>query len=75
MFKLKLEMRSDQGQGQNSKIKTSEKQTYAILLLVAFSFFVLITPRYIFLLYDIFVDYTKTPESFAGFLLILQYYA
>ena len=73
MLIMKPEVWSDQGQGQNqgqnSKIKTSEKQTFAILLLVAFSFFILITLRYIFLLYDIFVDYSKTPESFAGFFL------
>ena len=73
MFIMKPEVRSDQGrgqsQGQNSKIKTSEKQTYAILLLVAFSFFILITPIYIFLLYDIFVDFTETPKSYAEFYL------
>ena len=70
---MKPEVRSDQCQGQslgqNSKMKISEKQTYAILLLVAFSFFILTTPRYIFFLYDIFVVYSKTPESFAGFFL------
>ena len=68
-FIMKLEVRSDQGQGQNSKMKTWEKQTFAILLLVAFCFFILITPRYIFLLYTAFVDYSKTPASFAGFYL------
>ena len=70
---MKPEMRSGQGQGQsqgqNFKMKTWEKQTYAILLLVAFCFFILITPRYIFLLYTTFVDYSKTPESYAGFYL------
>ena len=70
---MKPEVRSDQGQGQSqgqsSKMKTSEKQTYAILLLVAFSFFILITPIYIFLLYDIFVDFTETPKSYAEFYL------
>ena len=66
-------LRSDQGQGQgqsqgqNSKMKTSEKQTYAILLLVAFSFFILITLLYICLLYMRFVDFTKTPKSYAEF--------
>ena len=73
MFIMKPEVRSDQGQGQsqgqNSKMKTSEKQTYAILLLVAFSFFILITPLYIFLLYSLFVDYTKSPKSYAEFYL------
>ena len=70
---VKLDQGQSQGQGQNQgqnfKIKTSEKQTYTILLLVAFSFFILSTPRYIFLLYDIFVDYSKTPEDYAGFYL------
>ena len=74
-FIMKPELRSDQGQGQgqgqsqNSKMKTSEKQTYVILLLVTFSFFIMITPRYIFLLYTTFVDYSKTPKSYAGFYL------
>ena len=62
MFIMKPEVRSDQGQGHNSKIKTSEKQTFAILLLVAFSFFVLITPLYVCLLYMMFVDFTRTPH-------------
>ena len=66
---MKPEVRSDQGHGQNSKIKTSEKQTYAILLLVAFSFFILITPLYVCLLYMRFVDFTKTPKSYAEFYL------
>ena len=56
-----------QGQGQLKKVKGIEKQTYAILLLVSFSFFVLITPLYVSLLYTRLVDYMKTPRSFAGF--------
>ena len=73
MFIIKQEVESKQGegrnQGQNSKMKTWDKQTYAILLLVAFCFYILITPRYIFLLYTTFVDYSKTPEDYAGFYL------
>ena len=67
---MKSEVRSDQGQGQSQgqNSKTSEKQTYVILLLVAFSFFILITPIYIFLLYDIFVDFRETPKSYAEFI-------
>ena len=61
-----------QGQGQHSRIKNSEKQMYAILLLVAFSFFILITPLYAFNLYTMFVDFMKTPKSFAGFYLFFQ---
>ena len=57
-------------QGQNSKAKTSEKQIYAILLLVAFSFVIFITPMC--LLNDIFamfMDLTSTPRDFAQFYL------
>ena len=69
MMKPEVTSSQCQGQGQNSKVKTSERQTYAILLLVAFSFFVLITPLYVFLLYSLFVDYTRTPKSYAEFYL------
>ena len=50
-------------------LKSSEKQIFAILLLVAFSFFILVTPLYAFSLYSVIFDYTKTPERFAGFYL------
>ena len=56
----------DQGQ----KMKSSEKHIYAILLLVAFSFFILVTPPHAFLLYSAFVDYTKSPKAFAEFYLL-----
>ena len=69
MSEMKQEVRSDQGQGQNTKIKTLEKQTFAILLLVAFCFFILITPHFIFVVYTILVDYTESPESYARFYL------
>ena len=55
-------------QGQSSRMKSSEKQIYAILLLVAFSFVVFITPMC--LLNDIFamfMDLTSTPRDFAQF--------
>ena len=73
-FMKKPNLRSDesQGQGQSSKMKTSEKQTYAILLLVAFSFFILITPLYVCLLYIAFVDFTKSPKFYAKFYLIFN---
>ena len=58
-----------QGQYQGQKLKSPEKQIFAILLLVAFSFFVLVTPLYAFNLYSMVFDYTKTPERFAGFYL------
>ena len=59
----------DQGQSQTLRQKTSEKQIYAMLLLVAFSFFILITPLYTFALYSQFVNYTSSPKAFAGFYL------
>ena len=57
-------------QGQSSRMKSSEKQIYAILLLVAFSFVVFITPMC--LLNDVFamfMDLTSTPRDFAQFYL------
>ena len=58
-----------QGQGQGRKLKSSEKHIFAILLLVAFSFFLLVTPLYAFNLYSMIFDYAKTPQRFAGFYL------
>ena len=61
------------GQGQNqeechnSKVKRSEMQIFAILLLVTFAFLILTTPTYVLVLYIMFVDYSKSAESFAGF--------
>ena len=54
-------------QGQNSKVKNSEKQVYAILLLVTFGFMIFITPSYIFFVYVMLFDYIETPKSFAFF--------
>ena len=59
----------DQGQGQLNKIKSSETQIFAILLLVSFSFFILITPLYAFIVYSMVVDYTKSAYDFAVFYL------
>ena len=59
----------DQCQGQTNKMKSSETQIIAILLLVAFSFFILITPMYAFIVYSMVVDYTKSPYDFAVFYL------
>ena len=61
-----------QGQGQIYKYKHSEKQVCVIPLLVAFSFFVLISPFYAFLLYVETVDFTKSPAAFAEFFLFYQ---
>ena len=61
----------DQGQSQTNKIKSSERQIFAILLLVSFSFFILIrsTPLYAFIVYSMVVDYTRSPYDFAVFYL------
>ena len=59
----------DQGhpEGQSSRLKTSDRQIFVILLLVAFSFFVLNTPAYALILYVNWVNYSQTPKSLAGF--------
>ena len=51
-----------EGQGQNTQTKSSERQIFAILLLVAFSFFVLITPLYAFNIYVQIFDFIKSPN-------------
>ena len=62
------------GQGQNddqiSKLKNSEKQIFILLLLVTFAFLILTTPGYAMMLYVNFVDYTKSPKSFAEYYLV-----
>ena len=54
---------------QKAKMKNSEKQIFVILLLVTFGFLILTTPAYAFFLYVMFVDFYKTPLSFAGYYL------
>ena len=56
-----------QGQSQSSKIKTSDKQIFAILLLVTFAFMILTTPGYLFFLVNLLVDFTTSPRLFAGY--------
>ena len=61
-----------QGQGQKecqprSISKTTERQSYAILILVAFSFFIFITPMCLFNVFGMLMDLTKTPRDFAEF--------
>ena len=65
-------MSTDQGQGQNRQTKGSETQIFAILLLVAFGFFVLITPLYAFNVYVSVFDYSKTPQRFAFFYMFYE---
>ena len=63
----------NKGQGQNerstTRIRTSERQIYQILLLVTFSFLILSTPAITFRLYSMFHHYRNSPQSFAGFYL------
>ena len=68
---LREEKGQDQGQGrgEGQKVKSSETQIYVILLLVTFAFLILTTPAYVLFIYVMFVDYGKTPDSFAGFYL------
>ena len=48
-------------QGQCTKVKNSEFQTYAILFLVTFAFLLLTTPAYLLFLFIMLVDFFKTP--------------
>ena len=59
----------DQVQGQTIKIKSSDNQVIALLLLVSFSFFILITPLYAFIVYSMLVNYNKSPYDLAVFTL------
>ena len=59
-------------QGHIFRYKHTDKQVCVIPLLVAFSFFVLISPFYAFLLYSETVDFTKSPAAFAQFFLFYQ---
>ena len=54
---------------ENSKTKNSELQVFAILLSVTFAFLILTTPTYVFFLFIMFIDFSKTPELFAGYYL------
>ena len=56
-----------QNQGQGHKIKTSDKQIFAILLLVTFAFMILTTPGYLFFLVNLLVDFTTSHRLFAGY--------
>ena len=73
IHKLRMRKQStlneSQGQNEGQMLKALEKQIFAILLLVAFSFFILVTPLYAFSLYSMLFDYTKSPERFSGFYL------
>ena len=53
----------------NTKIKNSESQMLAILVLVTFGFLILTTPGYLLFLFIMLVDFFKTPQLFAGYYL------
>ena len=59
----------NQGQGQGTKVKTSDKQVYAILLLVTFGFLILTTPGYLLFLFIMVVDFRASPKVFAEYYL------
>ena len=61
----------DKSQGQVQG-QSQQRQIFAILLLVAFSFFVLITPLYAFNVYIQVYDYTKTAQRFAFFYMFYE---
>ena len=52
--------------------QSQQGQIFAILLLVAFSFLILITPLYAFNVYISVFDYTKTPQRFAFFYMFYE---
>ena len=58
-----------QGQGQGQQRRSSEGQTFAILLLVTFALLILTTPAYMFFIYIQVVDFTTSPEAFASYFL------
>ena len=64
----------NQGEGHNegpsSKMKTSDMQIFAILLLVAFSFFVLSMPAFVTIMYVSNVELGDNPELIAKFHLV-----
>ena len=49
--------------------KSSEGQTFAILLLVTFALLILTTPAYMFFIYIQVADFTASPETFASYFL------
>ena len=58
-----------EGQDKKSKMKNSEHQIYVTLLLVTFSFLVLMSPTFACLLYSSIVGIGDTPKTYADFVL------
>ena len=63
---VKSEEGHNKGQGQSTKMKNSEKQVFAILLLVTFGFLILSTPMYVYFALNLFIDFTVSPQIFAA---------
>ena len=66
----------DEGQGHNeghlSKMKSSEKQTIIMLLLVTFGYLILMIPANGMTLYPIFVDFSSSPKLYAVYFLFMS---
>ena len=62
-----------QNQGHSSKMKSSDKQIVAMLLLVTFGFLILMTPVYVISFYSEFVDFTSSPKAYAEFYLFMNF--
>ena len=60
---------TDSVEGKFSKSKNSEKQVFAILLLVTFGFLILTTPGYLLFLFIMLVNFFASPRIFAGYYL------
>ena len=58
-----------EGQVETSKMKNTEKQITVTLLLVTFSFLVLMMPSCLILIYVMVFDFTQSPQAFAGYYL------
>ena len=58
-----------QSQSQSSKVKNTENQVFAMLLLVSFGFLILMTPGYILFLFIMLADIFASPRMFAGYYL------
>ena len=56
-----------QDQRDDTKIKSSDGQVYAILLLVTFGFLTLVTPAYMFFLFVMLVHFFASPHPLAGY--------
>ena len=56
-------------EGKGQIMKSSEKQFFTIFLLVAFSFFILVTPFYALNIYRMLINHTDSPKRIADFYL------